>query len=263
LDHLTEYYNTYDEEARLLSRHGQVEFLTTMRYIEKYLFPGARILDLGAGTGRYSHALAKMGYTVDAVEFVKHNIDIFKSNKPPDEAVTICQGNARDLSAFADDIYDITLILGPLYHVYTLEDKLQVLREALRITKPGGVLFAAYCISDASILQYGFMGGHIRELMQPNDFCGLTIPGYKAYSTPKSLFEIVRKEDVDELMSGFDTERLHYVATDLYTNHMRETVDAMDDATFSLYLDYHFFLCERPDMAGLTHHSLDIFRKLK
>ncbi|MDR0813217.1 MAG: class I SAM-dependent methyltransferase [Oscillospiraceae bacterium] len=260
---ITEYYNSYDEDGRLMSRHGQVEYLTTMWYIEKYLFPGARILDIGAGTGRYSLALAKLGYVVDAVELVEHNIDIFKQNTPPGASVTVRRGDALELSGFSDETYDLTLILGPLYHMYTQTDKLRVIREALRVTKPGGVLFAAYCVSDASILQYGFIGGRIKELMRPNDFCGLAMPGFKAYSTPKSLFEIIRREDIDELMRGFDVERLHYVATDLYTNHMREMVDAMDDETFALYLDYHFFLCERPDMAGLTHHSLDIFRKPK
>ena len=61
---LTEYYAHYDEDARLASRHGSVEYLTTMRYLHKYLRPGAAILELGAGTGRYSVALAKEGFRV-------------------------------------------------------------------------------------------------------------------------------------------------------------------------------------------------------
>ena len=78
---LTDFYTNYDEEGRLLSRHGQVEYLTTMRYIEKYLRPGMRILEVGAATGRYSHALAQKGYQVDAVELVQHNIDRKKALK--------------------------------------------------------------------------------------------------------------------------------------------------------------------------------------
>ena len=62
-------------------------------------------------------------------------------------------------------------------------------------------------------------------------------------------------------MSRFDTERLHYLGTDMATNFMREAVDAMDDEFFELYLCYHFSICERPDMVGATHHILDIFRK--
>ena len=148
-----------------------------------------------------------------------------------------------------------------MYHLYNNKDKNRAISEALRVTKPGGVVFAAYCVTDASLLQYGFISGNIYSLMEPNDFFGVTMPGYKAYSTPKSLFEIVRKEDIDELMTAHPTTRLHYVATDLFTNHMRATVDAMDDKTFALYLDYHFFLCERADMVGLSHHVLDVFRK--
>ena len=75
---LTEFYNSYDEDRRLRSRHGMVEFLTTMHYIETYLKPGDRVLEVGAGTGRYSHALARQGYTVDAVELVEHNIKVFR-----------------------------------------------------------------------------------------------------------------------------------------------------------------------------------------
>ena len=50
---LTQYYSGYDEDSRLRSRHGMVEYLTTMRYIEKYLTPGMRVLEIGAATGRH------------------------------------------------------------------------------------------------------------------------------------------------------------------------------------------------------------------
>ena len=77
-DYLANYYQNYDEDGRLLSKHGMVEYITTMKYIEKYLQPGMRIMEIGAATGRYSHALARKGYPVDAVELLEHNVDIFK-----------------------------------------------------------------------------------------------------------------------------------------------------------------------------------------
>lgn len=255
---LTEFYSNYDEEGRLLSKHGQVEYLTTMRYIKKYLRPGMRILEVGAATGRYSHTIAQMGYKVDAVELVQHNIDLFKKYTKPDEDVTIRQGDARDLSAFAENTFDITLVLGPMYHLFTEEDQKQAIREAVRVTKPGGTVFAAYCGNEATMVQYCFGRGmirdsHLRSLIDPITF--------KASSDPAELFQLYRKEEIDELMVDFSVERLHYVGTDMATNYMRETVDAMDDELFDLYVQYHYSICERADCVGVSHHILDIFRK--
>jgi SAM-dependent methyltransferase len=229
-----------------------------MRYVDKHIKPGDRIIEIGAGTGRYSHALARQGYAMDAVELVPSNIEVFRQNTLPDEKITVTQGYALDLSAYVDNAYDITLLLGPMYHLYTKEDKLKALSEAIRVTKPGGVLFVAYCISDPSIIDYGFKQGHIFELIEKNM---LDTESFKTFSNPWDIFELVRKEDIDELVQGFPTKRLYYVAADGYTNHMRDTVDSMDDKTFGLYLRYHFAICEREDMLGLTHHVVDVFRK--
>lgn len=258
--YLIEHYSNYDEDSRLLPRHGSVEFLTTMRYIEKYIRPDDRILEIGAGTGRYSHTLARRGYAVDAVELVEHNIDVFRQNTMPEENITVTQGNALDLSVFPDESYDITLLLGPLYHLYTKEDKMCALNEAIRVTKQGGVIFVAYVISDGCLLDEGFLRGNISVseyvktgLLDPETFA--------AKSEPKDLFELVRKEDVDELMSSLPVDRLHYVASDGCALLLRDSIDKMDDETFKLYLKYHFATCEREDLLGITSHALDIFRK--
>ena len=258
--YLNEFYSNYDEDSRLLQRHGSVEFLTTMRYIEKYIKPGDRVIEIGAGTGRYSHALARQGYTVDAVELIGHNIEVFRKNTLPSENITITQGNALDLSTFQDSKYDITLLLGPLYHLYSIEDKRQALREAIRVTKPGGIVFAAYVISDGCLLDDGFNRGNI-NIAEYIEKGLIHCKTFAAKSEPEDLFELVRKEDIDELMSVFPTTRLHYVASDGCALFMREAIDKMDDETFELYLQYHFATCERSDLAGVTSHSIDIFRK--
>lgn len=255
---LTEFYTNYDEEGRLLSKHGSVEFLTTMRYIEKYLHPGMRILEIGAATGRYSHTLARMGYRVDAVELIQHNIDIFKANTQPGEDVTIIQGNAKDLQFLQDNFYDLVLLLGPMYHLFTVEEQLQALSEALRVTKPGGVLMTAYCGNDATMVQYCF--GKNMLLAEENRKL-IDFTTFKASSDPAKLFQLYRREDIDALMKGFRTQRLHYVGTDMATNYMRDVVDDMEEELFRLYLQYHFVICERSDMVGTSHHILDIHRK--
>lgn len=258
--YLINFYNNYDENNRLMSKHGSIEFLTTMRYIEKYIKSGDHVLEIGAGTGRYSHTLARKGYRVDAIELVGHNIEIFKKNTQSNENISITQGNAMDLSVFSDNEYDITLLLGPLYHLYSVEDKQQALREAIRVTKQGGIIFAAYVISDGCLLDEGFMHNNISiaEYIKNGLLDSKT---FAAKSEPKDLFELVRKEDIDHLMSAFSTTRLHYVATDGSALLMREAIDKMDRDTFELYLKYHFATCEREDLLGITSHAIDIFRK--
>lgn len=258
--YLIDFYNTYDEDSRLALKHGMVEFLTTMHYIDKYIKSGDCVLEIGAATGRYSHTLARQGYDVDAVELVEHNIEVFHKNTQSNENISITQGNAMDLSVFPDNKYDITLLLGPLYHLYNKEDKQQALHEAIRVTKPGGVVFAAYVISDGCLIDEGFHRGNIdvseyieKGLIDPQTFA--------AKSEPKDLFELVRKENIDDLMSAFNVTRLHYVASDGLALYMREAVDSMYDDAFALYLKYHLATCEREDLVGVTSHAIDIFRK--
>ena len=257
-DFLSEFYNQYDEDNRLTSKYGMVEFITTMKYVKKYLKSDSRIMEIGAATGRYSHTLAQMGYKVDAVELLEHNIEIFKQNTKPNETVTITQGNAMDLSAFESDSYDITLLLGPMYHLFTKEEQLKALGEAIRVTKKGGIIFTAYCMGDASILNYGFVNGEIHNIIEK---CMLDTETFDTFSNPWDIFELYRKENIDELRNNFDVTQLHFIATDGYTNHIRETIDKMDDKTYEIFLKYHLATCERQDLIGYSHHTLDVFRK--
>ena len=256
--YLEKFYEECDEDGRLTSKHGWVEYAATMTFLQKYLRPGMRVLEIGAGTGRYSHALAQQGYMVDAVELLEHNIELFRQHTQPGERVTIAQGNAVDLSGFASGTYDVTLLLGPMYHLFAQEEKEKALGEAIRVTKTGGVVFAAYCMGDASVLAYGFGQGKIRELIQKRMLDPET---FETFSHPWDIFELYRKEDIDALRGKFPVTQLHFVAADGFTNHMRDTVDQMDDETYQLYLKYHLAVCQRQDMVGVSHHTLDVFRK--
>ena len=178
-NYLKDFYNNYDEDGRLLTRYGMVEYITTMKYIEKYLEKGMRILEIGAGTGRYSHTFARKGYAVDSVELIEHNIEIFKKNTLADENITITQGNATNLSDFESDTYDITLLLGPMYHLFDEEDKLKALSEAIRVTKKGGVIFVAYCMGDASVMNFGFVKGEIHNIIEK---CMINTETFDTYS---------------------------------------------------------------------------------
>ena len=259
MNYLEEYYNEYDEEGRLLSRHGQVEYLTTMRYIEECLagVTDPAVLEVGAGTGRYSVSLAKRGLRVTAVELVRHNLEILRSKLDGTEPIAAMQGNALDLSAFSDGSFDLTMLLGPMYHLYTKEDKLRALSEAVRVTRPGGHILVAYCMNEPTVIQYVFGMNNLREVM---DLMLLT-PDWHCVSDPKEVFELVRTEEIAELDAAVPVKRVKLVATDGATNYKREYIDAMDDETFAKWMEFHFATCERQDLIGASHHTLDILRK--
>ena len=256
---LEQYYNNYDEEGRLLSRHGQVEYLTKMKYISECLsgMTEPKLLEVGAGTGQYSVTLAKQGYQVTAVELIAHNLDILCSKLDGTEPILALQGNALDLSAFPDASFDLTMLLGPMYHLYTKADKLQALSEAVRVTKPGGYLLVAYCMNDPTVVQYVFGKNKLHEVMELH----MLTSDWHCISEPKDLFEMVRTEEIAALDAEFPVERVKLIATDGATNYKREYIDAMDDATFEKWMEYHFAVCERQDLVGASHHTLDILRK--
>lgn len=261
MNHIENYYANYDEEGRLLSKHGQVEYRTTMKYIHEMMGDEKKkILEVGAGTGRYSIALAKEGHEVDALEYTVHNLEIMNGKIAGEGLSNIrtYHGTAPDLSRFKDESFDITLVLGPMYHLYTKEDKQRAMEEAIRVTKQGGYIFVAYCMNEATMLQYVFGKGNLWNCINNN----MITEDFHCISEEKDLFELVRMEDINELNGQFsDISRVKIVAADGATNYMRECIDAMDDATFEMWMKYHFTICEKSDLIGATHHSLDILKK--
>ncbi len=148
-----------------------------------------------------------------------------------------------------------------MYHLYTLyteEDKLAAMSEAIRVTKENGIVFAAYCNNDITAYHFGFL----RSGFQSEEYKSLIdFETFKLHSTPKEIFALYRKEDVDALMSNFLVTCLHYVGSDMLTRFIASSVDEMNDNMFEMYMKYYMCICEQPDMVGATAHMLDIFRK--
>ena len=256
---LEQFYNEIDEDGRLASKHGKVEFITTMKYIHDFVKKGAKILEVGAGTGRYSIALSSEGYQVDAVELIEHNIDVFKSKLNESDKITISQGNALDLSQYENDLFDAVLILGPMYHLYNEEDKIKVLNEAKRVVKKDGYIFAAYCMNEATVIQDAFkdMGNNMLEYLKNNMFT----KDYACISEPVDLFELVRVEDIERLNKKCNLKRIKLVGADMFSYYIKERIDAWSDEVYEIYLKYHFTICERKDVIGISNHTLDILVK--
>lgn len=255
MNELENYYGKFCEDKRLLRKHGQVEYRTSMKYIHDYLKTGDRILDIGAGTGRYSVALSQEGYEVDAIELVKYNLGMLKTKK---SNVKAYQGTALDLSRYQDETFDLTLLFGPMYHLFSYEDKIKALSEAKRVTKTGGIILVAYVMNDYSVLVHGFRDGHIKEALKS----GKIDEHFQTQTNIDDLYSYVRIELINQLNQDLNLERIKIIAADGPADYMRPILNKMDDETFELFMQYHLSTCERSDMIGASSHTLDILRKV-
>jgi SAM-dependent methyltransferase len=161
-----EYYSGqtgWDEHARLTTRtaQGPLEHTRTQELIRQRLAPGARVLDVGGATGVHAAPLAADGYDVVLVDPVAAQVARAAEHGTFEARV----GDARDLSAagldLADDEFDAVLLLGPLYHLASRADRLRALREAARVTRPGGTVAAAGITRLAALVGGGY------ELFEP------------------------------------------------------------------------------------------------
>lgn len=251
------FYDGYYEDIRLeKSRHGQLEFLTTMHYIHKMLPTNATILEVGAGTGRYSIALAKEGFEVFAIELAERNLELLCQNSIDVENIVAIQGDALDLSRFPDNSFDMTLILGPMYHLYEKEDQLLALKEAVRVTKPSGVIMTAF-LSIHAIIQDNYLQGNLAQGIDEN-----FTKNFRVKHFTEQLFTGFYVDEFEALFDVLPIERITTLATDGILELAEMTKDfSMSDEEFDLFANYHLHNCERREYLGSSSHLLFICRK--
>ncbi len=260
-DNLTDYYNKFSEEKRLDSRHGQVEYRVSMKYIHEYLGRlgqsggCTRVVDIGAGTGRYSVPLSEEGYDVTAVELVRYNLGMLKAKH---STVKALQGNAMDLGMLESEAFDMALLFGPMYHLFSFEDKLQALMEAKRVTKKGGIILVAYCMNEYSVITYAFKERHVMECQREGrigaDFHTLSEPGH--------LYDYVRVEDIQRLSEAAGLKRLKLISPDGPANYIRPFLNRLTEEEFECFVQYQMAVCERPELVGAAAHAVDILQRM-
>ena len=248
-----EVYRRFDENSRLnKSQAARVEFVTTVKYIERYLTPGAKILDIGAGAGEYSLYFARKGYSVSALELADANIAAFRAKQTDQDDVDLVQGNALDLSRYADDSFDVVLLFGPLYHLHEDADKLRCIEEAKRVCKPDGKIFFAFISNDIVILtmqqthsDYLMAGAYDKE-------------SFKLYDFPFVFHTVDRCR---KLLKDSGIRIRHEIASDGLSELLQDLINGMDEESYKQYLRYHFYICEKPECLGMSNHLLYVGEK--
>jgi ubiquinone/menaquinone biosynthesis C-methylase UbiE len=162
------YYDAGNEAQRLLGGTGQLEFTRTQELLQRFLpCPPAIVYDIGGGAGIYACWLAEQGYEVHLVDVVPLHIEQARaaSSAQPDHPIaSLTVGDARAIDR-QDESVDAVLLLGPLYHLTEREDRLLALREARRILRSEGAVFAVGISRFASALD-----GLLHKFLDDADF---------------------------------------------------------------------------------------------
>lgn len=246
------YDEVFVEDDRLKSRAAQVEFLTTVKYVEEYISPGAKILDIGAGAGAYSLYFGARGYEVEAIDLSERNVETFRQKITPDMRVRVRQGNALDLSEFAGGSFDAVFCFGPLYHLKDRADRSRVIFEALRVLRQGKAAFFSFINHDMI---------HMTELMYDDKYFLRGDYDHKTMRLTDFPFVFHTPPECRELLTANGVRILREIASDGASELIAPIINKMDDESYAQYLKYHFYRCEKPELMGFTNHLLYVGEK--
>ena len=252
IEQIQKTYEIFNEDTRLnRSKAARVEFLTNVKYIEKYLSQGDSILDVGAGAGEYSFYFARNGYKVSALELTDVNIKAFRAKMREEDEIDLIQGNAIDLSAYRDNSFDVVLLFGPLYHLHKECDRQKCISEAKRVCKDDGMIFFSFICNDMVI---------ITELDYDKDYLSGNTYDHDTFKVEDFPFVFFTADACRKMLKDGGIEIKHEVASDGFSELIEERINSLDDESYAQYLKYHFYICEKPEFLGASNHLLFVGR---
>jgi len=262
------FYEKYDEAGRLGAGPFQLELARTQEILLRHLpSPPAVIVDIGGGPGVYSCWLAALGYEMHLIEPVPSHIEQAKklsAQQPGHPIASFTVGDARQLNV-GDESADVVLMLGPLYHLTERRDRITALKEAHRVLRPAGWLFAAAISRFASALDGLFQGMLIdpqfMEIVQRDLIDGQhrNPTGNIIYFTD-AYFHRVEELEAEISEAGFhDTKTLAIEGPGCWLQNF----DAWwsDSKRRELLLDLARKLESEPSLIGASAHIMGIAQK--
>ena len=257
------YYDEEYEEWDRLAWH-KTEFEVTKRYMREFISEGTqKILDIGGGPGRYAIFLTQQGHEVTLLDLSGKNIRqaLEKAEEAGVKLDSCIHGDALRLSEYLykEEQFDVVLLMGPLYHLLRREDREKALWEALRVLKPGGLIFASF-ISDYAPIQdfasglYDF-GDADRLLSYLED--GRNRKEEGDFTT--SYF--TSKKEAEELMAQAGLTQLVFAGVENILCGRENILHGLSEELQEKWMDLAFRLSCDQNLIGMNEHFLYIGRK--
>lgn len=255
------YDQTVDYEWERLERH-KVEFELTKRYLNRYIKPGDKVLDLGGGPGKYSLYLAELGCKVMLADLSEKNVE-FALNKASEQGLALegLQVDARDLSMLDDNQFDYILCMGPMYHLKTEEDRAKTIRECLNKLKPNGIIFVAFISAYSFVWDYLIRNpeyildndrkAELSKIVDGKDFAGKGFSD-NFYISPANVLPFFEQ---------FNLEKLHLLNSESFLYLREPELLKQKPDVLNAWLDLAEQVCERDDLLSMAEHIMYIGKK--
>lgn len=258
---ILEYYKDYDEEIRLEKDNlHKIEYLTTIYYLDQVLKLNSKVLDVSAGTGRYSFYLADKGHIVTSRDIVPKHVNMIKEKLMQSKLdFKVFLGDARDLSQFESESFDVVLCMGPIYHLKDASDREKTISECLKVLKKGGIIVVAYINRYAAYL-INFKKNP--ELINSNMIENLIDNG-NIRNGKENCFYFSYPEEIEKMMGSFNVAKIKNIATDGISYMVGNQINDLNDNKFRSWMEYQLKTCENQSLLGYSLHNLYIGEKYK
>lgn len=252
-----------EREWQRLERH-RTEFGVTLRALAEYLPPApAKILDIGGGPGRYAIELTKQGYAVSLLDLSQNNLALARQ-KAAGAGVKIAQmvhGNALDLSAFAKESFDAVLMFGPLYHLLQESERLQAVREARRVLRRNGRLFAAFV---SRFAPFRDAAANYPDWFTNNAEYAEQILKTGVHDRGKGFVNayFAHPADIVPFMESAGLQTLNLIGCEGVVSAVEEKINQLTRLEFEQWVNLNYRLGQEPSLHGAAEHLLYIGEKV-
>lgn len=255
------YDNSVEHEWERLERNPY-EFRINTYFMDRYIKPGDKVLDVGGGPGRYSLYFANKGCDVTLVDLSKENVKFAKEKaKELNLKIKAIDGNACDIDNLVNEQYDHVLLMGPLYHLIEESDRRKAVSNCLKLLKPNGVFYASFISACAGIIYL------LREDPSMIENSKL-IEDYTYFEEDHAFsgnaFTEARFEriwDIVPFMNEYNLKKLHLLGSESILSPFKNQVLSQPQIIIDKCIDLAIKVCEREDLLSYSEHLLYIGKK--
>ena len=251
-EHIARFFDDYgalEWERFDSSPMDRVSLEIHLRFLREHVRPGDRVLDAGAGPGRFTLELALLGATVVAGDISPRQLELHaeKTAAVEDSVEAREVLDIRDLGRFDDESFDAVVCYGgPLS--YVLDEAETALSELIRVTRRDGhVLLSVMSLLGAARAFFDYFPGLVDEfgweravvdVFETHDLAADVNRGH--------VLRMYRWSDLERLVSRGDC-RIVGASASNFLSVGRETWD-------DRFLEYEIAACREPGaLDGGTH----------